>query len=103
MPSHSEALILKFNMLLCIRFYLGFVHQALSNPGNSLWPSDTHSDIIKLNELSLDVEFDPAFNVRDLISGLNVGWADCGIRNARQSVVFFGTAEEIMKVQLSGN
>lgn len=54
---------------------------------------------IRLNEVSLQVKFDPEFNFRDLISGLNVGWTDFGIVNDHQYVIFFGCPEEIVKIQ----
>lgn len=56
-------------------------------------------DCIHLTEMSLTVQFNPVLNVRDLIVGLNVGWADCGIRNRRQCIIFFGMDQDILKVQ----
>ena len=49
----------------------------------------------------MKVEFDSIVNFHQFISGTNVVWIDGGIMddNNCQWVLFFGTAEDIVKVQ----
>src|SRR5689334_13622620 len=51
------------------------------------------------NSTWVELEFEPAFNFRDLIAELKVGFADCGVGNGRQRVVFFGNSNDIFQVR----
>ena len=61
--------------------------------------SNVSANSLQPNETVLKVEFDPSINVRYLISGFNIGWVDCGRTNECQCMIFFGAANEIMRVQ----
>ena len=81
-------------------------HQHNSTPTTTM-TSRIHSydpiESVSSSRVSLKVKFDRdgdlLLNIRDLVSGLDVGWVDGGTKQGQQCVMFFGRDEEIMEVE----